>query len=322
MNDIQDTPEHTQNESMKGSRSSMEAQSSGRISLERLRETAMKPYRVIRGNRLGELGSIILIAITALAVVGPIIAPHAPNARMEAADGSAESMAGPSLEYPLGTTLYGHDVFSQVLVGSRAAVFVGLLTATLVVLIGTSVGVVSGYFGGTIDNVLMRITDIAYGIPILPFAIVSLTILDQSIFWIVVVIGMLYWRNSARIIRSDVLSLRDEEFIQKAKTTGASDRRIIYKQVVPNVLPISFLYFAFAMGFAIIMAASIAFLGFGDPNRVSWGRMIFSAWNNNAAFNQPYWTFGPGVMIALAVSSVYLIGQTYEAVANPRLRDR
>lgn len=282
---------------------------------------AAKPYRVIRGNRMGEVGGLLFLAIVIIAVVGPWIAPYETDDRIRGSDGLV-SLASPSGDHLLGTTLYGHDVFSQLLVGSRAAIFVGLLTATMVVIIGTSVGVVSGYLGGAADNVLMRITDIAYGIPILPFAIVALSILDQTIFWIVVVIGMLYWRNSARIIRSDVLAMRDEEFIQKAKTTGASDARIIAKHIVPNVLPISFLYFAFAMGFAIIMAANIAFLGFGDPNQVSWGRMIFEAWNNHAIFRQPFWTFGPGIMIALAVSSVYLIGQTYEVVANPRLRDR
>jgi len=285
-------------------------------------QATIRPYRVIRGNRAGEVGLVLLFAMVSLAVLGPAIAPYGALEKDVNDIGMAASMEGPSAEHPFGTTRFGRDVFSQTLIGARTALFIGFSTAAIVVILGTAVGVVSGYFGGWIDDLLMRITDVVYGVPILPFAIVALSVLEQSLVWIVLVIGLLYWRNSARIIRSDVLSLRDEEFIQKAKTTGASDWRILRKQVVPNVLPISFLYFAFATGFSIIMAASIAFLGFGDPNRISWGRMIFSAWNNNGVFEQPLWVAAPGLMIVFTVASVYLIGQTYEEVANPRLKDK
>ena len=290
--------------------------------LERITSVVARPYAVIRGNRTGEIGVVILSVVVLIGLFGPIVAPYGPLERDLLDSGLVASMEGPSPAHPLGTTRFGRDVLSQVLWGARSALFIGLSTAAIVVTIGTTVGVVSGYFGGRVDDALMRMTDIVYGVPILPFAIVALSILERSIVWIVLVIGLIYWRNSARIIRSDVLSLRDEEFIQKARTTGASDARIIRKQVVPNILPISFLYFAFAVGFSIIMAASISFLGFGDPNRVSWGRMIFSAWNNNGVFRQPFWVVGPGLMIVLTVSSVYMIGQTYEEVANPRLRER
>ena len=281
-----------------------------------------RPYRVIRGNRGGEIGLVLLIAMLAVGVVGPAIAPYEALEKDVNEVGVPAAMESPSGDHPFGTTRYGRDIFSQTLIGAQTALLIGFSTAAIVVVIGTTVGVVSGYFGGRLDDALMRITDVVYGIPILPFAIVALSILDRSLIWIILVIGLLYWRNSARIIRSDVLSLRDEEFIQKARTTGASDLRILRKQVVPNVLPISFLYFAFATGFSIIMAASIAFLGFGDPNRISWGRMIFAAWNNNGVFEQPLWVVAPGLMIVFTVSSVYLIGQTYEEVANPRLKDR
>lgn len=281
-----------------------------------------RPYAVIRGNRWGEIGLGVLLMMVTLAILGPTIAPYDPWAKDTGEMGMLRSMEGPSVAHPLGTTRFGRDILSQALVGAHTALLVGFLTAAIVVTIGTTVGVISGYFGGWVDEVLMRVTDIAYGIPILPFAIVALTILERSIIWIVFVIGLLYWRNSARIIRSDVLALRDQEFIQKAKTTGARDARILHKQVLPNVLPVSFLYFAFATGFAIITAASIAFLGFGDPNQISWGRMIFEAWTYNAVFQQPLWVIVPALMIVLTVVSVYLVGQTYEEVANPRLKKR
>lgn len=290
--------------------------------LDQLKESLSAPYHVIRGHRKGEVGALILLLMLFLAGFAPWIAPYEPLEKNANDDGTLKKLESPSNEHLLGTTRQGRDIFSQVILGARTALFIGFTAATIVILIGTSVGIVSGYYGGYVDELLMRITDIFYGIPLLPFAIVVLTVLEQSIGWIILIIGTLYWRNSARIIRSDVLKLREEEFIKKAQTTGASNLRIIVKQILPNVLPISLLYFAFATGFAIVQAASIAFLGFGDPNRISWGRMIFSAWNNNAVFVQPYWVAAPALMIVLVVTSVYFVGQTYEEVANPRLRDR
>lgn len=288
--------------------------------LNSISEMAMRPYRILRGNRMGEVGLVILLGLLVLAIIGPAIAPYDPATKDVAEDGTLASNEGPSAEHPLGTTRYGRDVLSQLLVGTRSALLVGFLTATIVVVTGTTVGLTAGYYGGWVDSILMRITDIVYGIPILPFAIIVLTMLERSIFWIIFMLGLIYWRNCARIIRSEVLSLKENEFVQSAETTGASAPRIIVKQLLPNVLPISFLYFAFATGWSIVTAASIAFLGFGDPTRVSWGRMMFAAWNTNSVLQQPFWVATPGLMIVLTVASVYFIGRTYEQVANPRLQ--
>lgn len=288
--------------------------------LDSISEMAMRPYRILRGNRMGEVGLVILLGLLVLAMIGPAIAPYDPATKDVAEDGTLASNEGPSAEHPLGTTRYGRDVLSQLLVGTRSALLVGFLTATIVVVTGTTVGLTAGYYGGWVDSILMRITDIVYGIPILPFAIIVLTMLERSIFWIIFMLGLIYWRNCARIIRSEVLSLKENEFVQSAETTGASAPRIIVKQLLPNVLPISFLYFAFATGWSIVTAASIAFLGFGDPTRVSWGRMMFAAWNTNSVLQQPFWVATPGLMIVLTVASVYFIGRTYEQVANPRLQ--
>jgi len=278
-------------------------------------------YRVVTKTRRGQFGLYGLSVVLFLAVFGPLLAPYPPLQAQVRPNGALVSLAGPSLAYPLGTTASGYDVLSQVLVGARTVFVVGVITGVVSVGIGTTVGIVAGYFGGYVDDVLMRITDIAYGIPLLPFLVVALTILGRSIFAITLLIGLLYWRNSARVIRSSVLSLRDEEFIQKAKTVGASERRILYKQVLPNVLPLSLLYFAFAMGIGVLFASSIAFLGFGDPSRISWGRMIFVAWTRAGTFKQPLWVIAPGAMLSVLIASVYFVGQTYEEVANPELGD-
>lgn len=269
---------------------------------------------------MGEVGLVVLVFLLLVAALGPTVAPYDPMTKDMNSDGTLASNQGPSIEHPLGTTRYGRDVLSQLLVGARSALLVGFTTATIVITTGTAVGLTAGYYGGWVDSILMRITDVVYGIPILPFAIVVLTMVNRSIFWIILMLGLIYWRNCARIIRSEVLSLKDQEFVQSAETTGASSPRIIVKQLLPNVLPISFLYFAFATGWSIVTAASIAFLGFGDPTQVSWGRMMFAAWNTNSVLQQPLWAIAPGVMIMLTVSSVYFIGRTYERVANPRLQ--
>jgi len=289
---------------------------------ERIVGVLKRPYAVLRGNRMGEVGLVVLLSLFVIAAIGPLVAPHDPLHKNQNDDGTLKSLEGPSVNHPLGTTRYGRDVLSQLLVGARTALLVGFVTATIVVTIGTTVGLTAGYYGGYVDDALMRITDIVYGIPILPFAIVVLTMLQRSIAWLILMLGLIYWRNCARIIRSEVMSLKEEEFIQSAETTGASTPRIIYKQLLPNVLPISFLYFAFATGWAIVTAASIAFLGFGDPNQISWGRMMFAAWNTNSVLDQPIWAIAPGLMIMATVSSVYFIGRTYEEVANPRLGGR
>lgn len=288
--------------------------------MSRVRQLVRNQYEIFRGERLGQIGLAILLIFLFVGMFAPYLAPYDAQEKLRGDDGTLKRLEAPSAEHPLGTTRLGRDVLSQLLVGSRIALLVGFLGAFMSVFIGTNVGLISGYFGGWIDDILMRITDIVYGIPILPFAIVILTMVNRSIYWIILMLGLIYWRNCARIVRSEVLSLKDQEFVQSAETTGASSPRIIVKQLLPNVLPISFLYFAFATGWSIVTAASIAFLGFGDPTQISWGRMMFAAWNTNSVLQQPLWAVTPGLMIMLTVSAVYFIGRTYEQVANPRLQ--
>ncbi|ELY41115.1 ABC transporter permease [Natronorubrum tibetense] len=293
-------------------------------------------FAVFEGDRLGQTGLLILCTFVFIGIFArPIavdvlnytitvqpfsLAPHDPGEINRAADNSALRLEGPSTTHPLGTTNMGRDVLSQLLVGTRVTLIVGSIAAFMAVFIGTNVGLISAYFGGWIDDVLMRITDIVYGVPFLPFAIVLVAILGSSIVNIIIAIVLILWRSTARVIRSQVLSHKQRPYVESAQAIGAGHGRIMYRHILPNVLPLAFLYAAFAVGWAVIAEASLAFLGFGDPNMLSWGEMIYEVYNADAIRQAWWWVFPPGICIMLFVMSVFFIGRTLEKVVSPELR--
>ena len=288
----------------------------------RIRQIVLAQREIFRGERLGQLGVAILLMFVFVGLFAPYLAPYDAQEKLRGDDGSLKRFESPSLEHPLGTTRLGRDVLSQLLVGSRIALLVGFLGAFMSVFIGTNIGLLSGYLGGWTDDVLMRITDIVYGLPFLPFVIVLVVILGPGLFNIIVAIALVQWRSTARVIRSQVLTIKERPYIEAAQAAGGSDARVIYTHILPNVLPLVFLYGAFSVGWAVIAEASIAFLGFGDPLSVSWGKMLFNAYNANAMRSAWWWVLPPGLAINLFVISGFLIGRTYEKVTNPELRER
>jgi len=274
---------------------------------------------VFHGDRMGQAGIVIFGAFLITGIFAPWIAPHEPGERIRGEDGTLESLESPSADHLFGTTFQGRDVFSQTVISTRVSLVVGLLAAFMSVFIGTNIGLISGYKGGWTDDVLMRLTDLVYGMPFLPFVIVLVVLLGADLFNIIIAIALIQWRQSARVIRSQVLSLKERPFIESAKTAGASDLRVMYVHILPNVIPLTFLYAAFAVAFAIIFEASIAFLGYGDTEMYSWGRMIFTVYNNGLIREAWWWVIPPGVAIMLSVMSVFFIGRTLEKVANPDL---
>jgi peptide/nickel transport system permease protein len=197
---------------------------------------------------------------------------------------------------------------------------VGITCASFIAIIGTNVGLIAGYCGGRVDAVLMRITGLAFGIPFIPFAVVLVALLGPSLWNMILTISLLMWRTTARVIRSQVLSLRERAFVKAAKIAGASDLRIIYVHIFPNVLPMTLLYVAFDIAWAVLAEASISFLGFGDPNQVSWGQMLYLAYVSGSIRQAWWWTIPPGLGLSLFVISVFLVGRQYEKLASPRLR--
>lgn len=279
--------------------------------------TVKETVRLIADDRLGLMGLVVVGIILSLALFAPFIAPHDPGERNH-----ANQLESPSLEHPFGTDNRGHDIFSQVVFATRPALLVGFVTSATVATLGTTVGVVSAYYGGLVDDALMRLVDFMYGLPLLPFLIVAVGLFSPSLGIIIIAMGLLLWRGTARVIRSQVLSLKEKPYIKSVRASGGSNFRIITRHIVPNVLPLTFLYGSFAVGWSILTEANLAFLGFGDPDIMTWGRMLLLARENQALLLDAWWWFvTPGMMIMAFVMSIFAIGRAYEEALNPEISE-
>ncbi|MBK0326187.1 ABC transporter permease [Rhodobacteraceae bacterium F11138] len=278
-------------------------------------------FRMLIQDRFALWGLSIFGVFIIVAIIAPWIAPYDPFAPMMTETGRLMRLAPPSSDHWLGTTAFGNDVLSQLIMGSRVALRVGLVAALAVGFISTLVGVISGYFGGIIDDILMRMTDVALSIPTLPFAIVAVGLLGPSVDNIILVITLLFWRNGARIIRSVVLTERERVFVKWARAAGASHLHIILKHILPNILRVVFLWVTMSVAFAVLTEASLSFLGLGDPSITSWGQMLNTAFASGALRSAWWWVAPPSLMLIALISSLYLIGRAYEEQTNPRLKD-
>lgn len=261
---------------------------------------------LFKEDRLATIGIIFLIIFIAVAILAPVIAPYEATEMVRGEDGELKRVEPPSKEHWFGTTNRGRDVFSQVILGSRVALIVGGLATFFVTFIGTNIGLISGYFGGWIDTFFMRIVDISYAIPFIPFVIILVTFLKPSLFNIVLAISILSWRTIARLIRSQVLTVKERPYVKAAKAAGASDFRIIFLYILLNVLPLALLEMSLRMAQAIIAEASISFVGFGDPSVTSWGQILQQAFSAGAMRNAWWWVIPPGVAIAILITAVFL----------------
>lgn len=275
---------------------------------------------VLRRDKLALVGAMLYLVFITIAFAAPLIAPYD---ALEVVQENGLWLANetPSARFPLGTTNLGRDIFSQLIFGARTALLVGFSAAIAVAVVGTLVGLVAGYYGGWIDALFMRLADVAFGIPFLPLVIVLVAFLEPSIWNIVLAMGALLWRDTARVIRAQVLIVKERAFVSAAKVSGASDLRIILLYIAPSVLPLSFLYGTLAIGWAILTEASVSFLGFGDPDVVSWGFMLQDAFVSQALSRGAfYWIIPPGLCIMLTVMAGFFIGRGFEEVLFPRLR--
>jgi peptide/nickel transport system permease protein len=279
----------------------------------------LESLRVIWSYPSGVVGLFVVLLFVALALFAPLVAPHGPFDVVYNADHSVVRLAPPNWRAWLGTTNQGMDVFSQLVWGSRVALLVGLLSAIGSALIGTLIGLVSGYFGGWVDEVLMRATDIAFGIPFLPFAMVVIAIAKPSLPLVILLVVLFLWRTTARVIRSQVLSLKSRGFVWAARAAGASDTHILWRQILPHVLPISFLYMAIGVQAGVMLEAALSFLGFGDPNVQSWGIMLNAAFRAGAMRSAWWWVLPPGVALSMFVIAVFMITRAFEDRLNPQL---
>lgn len=226
------------------------------------------------------------------------------------------------LHYWWGTDFFGGDILTEWIYGTQVAFVVGLLAALFSVGIGTLVGVISGYYGKVVDTLLMRTTDVFLVLPFLPIVLVLISITAPSIWIIIMVIAILGWPGIARVIRAQVLSLKERPFVDAARVSGASDLRLVFLHIAPNVLPFSFLYMSLSVGGAIITEAALSFLGFGDPTVTSWGGMLSNLLTFSGGLYAYWWLLPPGLGITFLSLGFYLIGRGFDEIINPRLRRR
>ena len=223
-------------------------------------------------------------------------------------------------EFPLGTDYLGRDLIAGLLTGGGPTLAVGAAAAAITMVIGVFVGAMSGFFGGWVDNALMRFTEFFQVLPALLFAMVLVTLFSPSLTMIAIAIGVVSWPQTARLTRAEFMKIKNLEYVTAARAIGAKNRRIMWRVILPNALPPLIVSATLTVGVAILFEAGLSFLGLGDPNTMSWGLMIGS---NREYILQAWWpvTF-PGVMIFLTVFAVSLIGDGLNDAFNPKLRER
>jgi peptide/nickel transport system permease protein len=285
-------------------------------------ERFIRGWAIYRRSLLGRIG-LSLLVLFGLMALGSFIPPwidpmYQP---MAGVDPDITKSVGPSLKHWLGTDFMGRDLFSQILAGSRVAFMVGVSAAFMSVVLGTAVGMTAGYLGKFADTFLMRVADIVMVMPTLLVVLILASLFGQLNIWVIVLIIALFrWPGISRVIRAQTLSLKTRPFIEATRVAGASHFRIIFRHIMPNVLPLAFLFMTFRVTDAIMIEAGLAFLGFGDSSTVSWGMMLQWVWKTGHMFRAPYWLLPPGICISLITLSFYMLGQAMDEVLDPRLR--
>lgn len=270
---------------------------------------------MLLATKRGRFGIAVLGLFLLLAIFGSLIAPDDPNAS------SLDVLAKPGGGHPLGTTENGSDVLSQLLVGARVSIVVGFAAAAISAVLGSLVGLAGGYFGGWTDRLLDALENWFLVIPTLPLMIVLARLLDPSLTVLIAVIGLTSWAGTGRIVRAQVLTLRERAFVERARAMGAGDWYVIRTHVLPNALPLIFANTVLIVAVAILSEAALSFLGLGDPNRISWGTMLENAFQSGAPSAGAWWyVIPPGLCIALLVGAVSMLGYMFEEHVNPRLR--
>ncbi|GAB4129270.1 MAG: ABC transporter permease [Roseiflexaceae bacterium] len=274
-------------------------------------------WQQLRRQPAGVLGLIMLLMAVGMAIFAAQIAPYDPYQPVRA---RLDTMyAVPSAEHSWGTDDAGKDVLSQFIYGARVSLFVGFSAALITVTIGGLVGLVAGYFGGWISTLLMRITDIFLVIPDLPLYVVLVALLGPNIWNIILAIAVIGWTGTARVVYAQTLSVRERLFIKRAKAIGASDIYILFRHILPAILPLLLAQNALAVSLAILSESGLAFIGLGDPRLISWGTMLNFAFNRGAISIGAWWAIlPPGLGIVWVVLAWTLLGYVIEEIINPR----
>lgn len=274
-------------------------------------------WRRLRRNRRAMLGLYILMVLTLSAIFAPQIAQHDQNE-----PNMARTERPPSRDHWLGTDELGRDVFARLLYGGRVSLTVGLVAVSIYLSIGVVLGSIAGYYGGTVDNVIMRITDIFLVIPFFPLALTMAAVLGPSVYNTMIIIGLLAWTGICRLVRGEFLTLRKRDYVEAAIAEGASDARIIFRHILPNAMAPIVVAATLGVAGAILSEAGLSFLGLGVQQPVpSWGNMLSSAISLRVLMLRPWLWLPPGLIIFIAVLAVNLLGDGLRDALDPRLKD-
>jgi peptide/nickel transport system permease protein len=275
--------------------------------------------RVLAHPVLASTQSVVGLAILAVFVLVALVGPLFIHGDVQAKVGPV--FAPPSSRFWFGTDGGGSDMFNLLVEGARVSLLVGFLSSAVSSLIGGTVGILAGFFGGKTDNVLMRLTDYVLVLPDVPFMIIVAALFGRSLWNIIIIIAVIYWTSTARVLRAQVKSVRERVYVQRARALGAGNTRLIFRHVLPQVMPLLIANTVIFVAYAIFAETFISFLGLGDPSTVSWGRLIENAFTDDAVLNNAWWAIvPPGVCVAIVVLACAMTGQAMEDALNPRLR--
>lgn len=272
-------------------------------------------WKIYRKNKVAVVGLIIVICLIIIALSASIISPYDPFEI-----NLIDRHTPPSKEHIMGTDEFGRDVFSRVIWGSQISMAIGFVAAGISTILGITLGSLAGYYGGKIDNIIMRVVDVFMVVPTFFLILIIVALFGSSMWNVMVVIGITSWPGTARIMRAQFLAIREKEYVEAARALGANDLRIILFHILPNALYPVIVRASLQVAGAILTESSLSFLGLGDPSKISWGIML----NRALQYMRKSWwqTVFPGISIFLIVFSFNVIGDGLNDALNPRLRER
>ncbi len=277
--------------------------------------------RRFRRDRFALVGLTVLLGFAAMALLAPWLVDDSALSAVASLDNP--TWAKPSGEFLLGTDHLGRSVAAQFIAGSRVSLFVGLMATIFTIAIGSAVGIVAGFAGKWLDATLMRFTDWFLVIPFLPLAIVLAAVLGRGIWNVIFVISITSWPSTARLVRAQVLTVRERLYVDRARALGATQLHVIRRHVLPNVAPLILASATLAVPISILTETTLSFLGLGDPTQASWGKTLEEAFQAGAISRSAWWYYLPaGVGIVAVVLAFTLFGRALEEILDPRLRDR
>jgi peptide/nickel transport system permease protein len=269
-------------------------------------------------DQMAVLGFLMLLVVVVMAFAAPAIAPYDPKAAVRVTIDNI--YAPPRAEHLFGTDDAGKDVLTNLIYGARVSLVIGFFASFISLAIGGVIGIVAGFYGGRLENFLMRLTDILLVIPDLPLMIVLIALLGRGQWILILVIGVLGWTGTARVVRAQTLSVRERKFVQRAKAIGGGNLYIIRRHIFPLVFPLMMVNAVLVISAAILNESTLAFLGLGDPTRLSWGQMLNFAFSRGAMSAGAWWALvPPGFAIIWVVLGLTLLGNGLERVFNPKL---